>query len=70
MKKDLRKEILAKRNALSQQERIAKSEQIASKVIAMKAFAQSEVVLLYAPIKSEVDTQGIFLEAKRLGKAI
>ena len=70
MKKDLRKEILAKRNALSQQERIAKSEQIASKVIAMKAFAQSEVVLLYAPIKSEVDTQGIFLEAKRLGKEI
>ena len=70
MKKDLRKEILAQRNALLQQERIAKSEQIASKVIAMKAFAQSEVVLLYAPIKSEVDTQGIFLEAKRLGKEI
>lgn len=70
MKKDLRKEILAKRNALSQQERFAKSGQIASEVITLKAFAQSEIVLLYAPIKSEVDTQGIFLEAKRLGKSI
>lgn len=70
MKKDLRKEILAKRNALSQQERCAKSVRIASKVITLEAFVQSEIILLYAPIKSEVDTQGIFLEAKRLGKEI
>ena len=70
MKKELRKEILAKRNALSKQERCVKSEEITNKVIALETFAQSDIVLLYAPIKSEVETQGIFSEAKKMRKDI
>ena len=46
MKKELRKELLAKRNALSKQERCVKSEDITYKVIALETFAQSDIVLL------------------------
>lgn len=69
-KKELRKEILARRNALSQKERCEKSLQIAQKTVELEAFVNCNKVLLYAPIKSEVDTQSIFQEAKRLGKEV
>lgn len=69
-KKELRKEILARRNALSLQEREEKSTQIASKVIALAEFQKSNKVLLYAPIRSEVETNAIDLEARRLSKSV
>ena len=69
-KKELRKEILARRNALSPQERREKSEQIASKVIALAEFQESNKVLLYAPIRSEVETEEIYREAKKFSKDI
>ena len=69
-KKELRKEILARRNALSLQERAEKSTHIASKVIALEKFQKSNKILLYAPIRSEVETDAIDLEARKLGKAV
>lgn len=69
-KKELRKEILARRNALSLQEREEKSAKIANKVIALEKFQKSNIVLLYAPIRSEVETNAIYLEARRLGKSV
>lgn len=69
-KKDLRKEILVRRNALSLEERAEKSVQIASKVTSLAEFQKSNKVLLYAPIRSEVETNRIDLEARRLGKAV
>lgn len=69
-KKELRKEILARRNALSPQERQEKSAQIASKVIALEEFQKSNKILLYAPIRSEVETGKIHQEAKRLSKDV
>ena len=69
-KKELRKEILARRNALSLQERAEKSTQIANKVIALAEFQKSNKILLYAPIRSEVETDAIDLEARRLSKEV
>ena len=69
-KKELRKEILALRNALSLQERAEKSGQIGSKVTSLEEFQKSNKILLYAPIRSEVETESIYLEARRLGKAV
>ena len=69
-KKELRKEILARRNALSLQEREEKSTQIAHKVMHLVEFQKSNKVLVYAPIKSEVDTTAIYVEARKLCKDV
>ena len=69
-KKELRKEILARRNALSLQERAEKSTQIAQKIMALPEFQKCNKILLYAPIKSEVETAEIYLEAKRCCKDV
>ena len=69
-KKELRKEILARRNALSVQEREEKSIQIAHKVIHLEEFKKSNKILLYAPIRSEVETAKIYMEARRLCKDV
>lgn len=69
-KKELRKEGLARRSAMSQMECIEKSKKIASKVIELEAFQKCNKVLLYASAKNEVETADIFEEAKRRGKDI
>ena len=69
-KKELRKEIRSLRDALSQEERREKSDQISRKVIKMQEFQEADVVLLYSAIKSEVETNLIYEEAKLLGKNI
>lgn len=69
-KKELRKEILAYRSGLSRQVCLEKSKVIAEKVIKSKEFQKSNRILLYAPIRNEVETQEIYQEAKRLGKEI
>ena len=69
-KKQLRKKILARRDALLLSERKEKSKTIASAIIGLEEFKKSNKVLLYASIKSEVETEEIFYEAKRLNKDI
>lgn len=69
-KKEVRKEILARRNRLSEQERKEKSEWIAKRVTALEVFQSADVVLLYASMKSEVETDAILREARRQGKQI
>ncbi len=59
-KKELRKEILIKRDALSLEERRVKSHQIAKKITQMKEFTEADKVLLFSSFKSEVDTTEIF----------
>jgi len=59
-KKELRKEILKNRDALTVEERSEKSKIIAQKVISHKVFQEADIVLLYASYKSEVDTIDIF----------
>lgn len=69
-KKELRKEILRLRDALSLEERREKSHIIAEKVIAQKAFKEADKILLFASYKSEVDTAKIFETVQKLSKDV
>lgn len=69
-KKELRKEVLARRDALSEQERQTKSAQIAKRVIEQEEFKEADKVLLFASYKSEVDTAEIFDAVQALSKDV
>lgn len=69
-KKELRKEILKRRDALSIAERTAKSNQITEKIIAHKEFQKADKILLFASFKSEVDTTEIFEAVQRFRKDV
>lgn len=69
-KKKLRKEILARRDALPEKERHEKSLQIANKIIGLEEFKNANKILLYAHMRSEVETTEIYRESQRQGKDI
>lgn len=69
-KKELRKEILACRDALSNYQQVEKSNCIANQVMQLKEFQICTKVLLYAPIRSEVDTLNICCAAHKYGKEV
>lgn len=69
-KRELRKEILKLRDALTLEERERKSKEITKRVIAHKAFKQADIILLFSSFKSEVDTTEIFETAQRFSKDI
>ena len=69
-KKELRKEVIARRNGLSPQERKEKSIQIVERVMSLEEFEKCNTILLYRSIRSEVETDAIYLEAKHLEKEI
>ena len=69
-KKELRREVLVRRNELLESDRKEKSGSIAEKVIDLQEFRESNTVLLYNSIRSEVETMDIIQEANRLGKNI
>lgn len=69
-KKEIRKQILQKRNALSDLERQQKSEEIVQKVIASEAFQNSDVFLLFSSYKSEVDVTKLIKYTLLLGKRV
>lgn len=69
-KKELRREGLARRKALSQEECRERSKVIARKLIELEEFKNSNRILLYAPIRNEVETKEIYQESKRLNKDI
>lgn len=69
-KKEIRKQILQKRDALSDLERQQKSEEIVQKVIASEVFQNSDVFLLFSPYKSEVDVAKLIEYTLLLGKRV
>lgn len=69
-KKQLRQEILQKRNALSMIEREEKSRQISKQVIAHPRFLQANKILLFSSFRSEVSTKEIFEIAVQMGKQV
>ena len=69
-KKELRKQALEKRNALTIEERMEKSNHISDAVIRHPAFIEADSVLLYASFRSEVDTVQIFKSAISSGKKV
>lgn len=69
-KKELRREILQLRDALTEKERKEKSHIITEKVIAQKEFIEADKVLLFASYRSEVETYEIFQAARATGKSV
>ena len=70
IKDEIRKEFSARRDALPEADRIEKSEKICSIAKELVSFRHAEVILLYSPIKSEIDVLPIAEYALSKGKAI
>ncbi len=69
--KDLiRAEFSARRDAFSLEERATRSAKICAYAEGLVSFKHADVVLVYAPIKSEVDVMPIALSALEKGKRV
>ena len=66
----IRREILQKRDALSDCERTKKSELICQRLMTDKRFIAAETILVYMPIKSEVSTIRLIEKAWTLNKRV
>ena len=69
-KKNLRKEYLAIRNGMSEDEILAKSHDIMESVVSSYDFLQAKHVLVYASYGSEVNTTGMIAYAFLLKKRV
>lgn len=69
-KKELRKEILKKRDTLTIEEHCKKSDCIGERVITHSAFEKANAILLFASFRNEVDTTKIFKRAIASGKEV
>ena len=66
----IRKECSDRRNAIEKNEHIARDEKICSLATSLVSFKYADTILLYAPIKSEIDVIPIFHEAINKGKKV
>lgn len=70
VKRNLRKEVRQKRDALDVAQRMAEDRAIAAAVAGCRAFADAPAVLTYYSIGSEVDTHGLIDRALQAGKVV
>lgn len=70
MKKKLRKEYLAIRNSMTEEEILSKSHEIMGSIVSSYDFLQADHVLVYASYGSEVNTTGIIAYAFLLRKKV
>lgn len=66
----IRKEVLARRDALTEEERRQKSSMIMEKVLAAESCRRAENLLVYVNYKSEVCTEELIFSALEEGKAV
>ena len=66
----IRRECAERRNAMPQEERALFSEKIVNVATSLVSFRHADIILLYAPIKSEIDVMPIFDIAKSKGKKV
>lgn len=66
----IRKDCSDRRNGIDKEMHIAMDKKICSLAVSLVSFRHAEIVLLYAPIKSEIDVMPIFHEAIKLGKKV
>ena len=66
----LRKEILAKRRALSEEECAGRSKKICENFLASDEYKKAQTILLYKAYNNEVDTDPIFERAVSDGKIV
>jgi len=69
-KAELRKKILAKRDALSKEEQLAMSEAVKQKLFSRPRFREAEVVAFFIDTGSEIKTRDMIQEAMMLGKEV
>jgi 5,10-methenyltetrahydrofolate synthetase len=69
-KKALRRAMLARRDALSPDERAARSAQAGARLLALPELEAADLVLFFVSFGSEIDTVPIVEQALRLGKRI
>jgi len=70
LKQDLRRKVLEKRDALTPDERKAKSAVIADKLHSLLEYRAAETILFYVEFRSEVITRPMIDAALRLGKKV
>ena len=66
----IRQESSARRDALSIEERASRSARICEFAEGLVSFRHADIVLLYAPIKSEIDVMPIAVSALEKGKKV
>lgn len=70
IKNDIRRETLAKRDAIPLPVRRLKDSAIKDRLMGIDAFKNAGTILFYASFRSEVSTMPIIEEAIRMGKAV
>ncbi len=70
MKKELRKQILAARDALLPEQRRAKSREIEERLFALPEFISARTIMFFASFRSEVETEPMIRRALHSGKRI
>ncbi len=66
----IRKECAEKRDAMTKEEHTLFDNNIYQTAISLVSFKYADIILLYAPIKSEIDVIPIFEEAIKRGKKV
>ena len=66
----IRKECSDKRNSIPLEKRQTMDEKICQTAVSLVSFRHADIILLYAPIKSEIDVLPIFNYAKEKGKRV
>ncbi len=70
MKRELRKQILAERMALSNEEATAKSQKIAKKLEELPEFGKAGLIMFYLDFRNEVQTTELLKRALAEGKRV
>ncbi len=70
MKDSLRKKILSERSAITDPERTAYQESIISRFLSLASYRFADTVLLYYPIKDEIDMLSVAASAIKAGKKV
>lgn len=66
----IRKEYSLKRDSIDKSEKTARDEKICKLATSLVSFRHADIILLYAPIKSEIDVMPILKEAIARGKKV
>lgn len=70
LKKELRKQVLAKRDRLTPGQRTSKSREIEERLFSLPEFRSARAVLFFASFRSEVDTGTMIRRALAFGKRV
>jgi 5-formyltetrahydrofolate cyclo-ligase len=70
MKRDIRKEILKKRDEISPDVKLVKNALIKERLFTLPEFISAKTVFFYASFRSEVETLSMIKESLKMGKSV